>query len=448
MWPLILRVYFRSYDPVQYRLEGCAGLSSGKWRNEVIDQGCQLTMEYLYVIYISSGLIKSFLNFFEVSLNIDFTLLSGLLLIAWYFVCGLIKDKAYRLDYDFIISTYFLALFYIWINISIIYSLSSVYSNEKSVLFLTNVLAFIIPPFYGYFDLGKFLKIFAITSTGLGILFLSIFSQTAILSTEPAIAFNSLYLGIPEICGVCVLILNLSNDLFPSVVRWILVILNLFIIMLSGGRGPIVFTAGMLMLVSLGSFSSGSNAGGTCNSFLVKKPLILIILVLACLFLAYSYIADAEFLLDRSISRLIYLYNTIEAGAGENSIMVRIDHFVFSIKLIFDGIGRLFFGYGLGSYGILYNGLDVRGYPHNIILEILVETGLIGGIMFCAFLACTCRGHLKANPFVWITLYLLLNAMKSSSLVDLRIFFAFLSLLLIHSKNVHKRFELGNHVNK
>jgi len=393
-------------------------------------------MEYLYVIYLFSGFIKVFLNFLEVSLNIDFTLLSGLLLIACYFFCGLMKNRVYRLYSEFVISMYLLMLFYIWMNISIVYSLSSVYSNEKSILFLTNILAFMIPIFYSQFDLAKFLRVFAISSTVLGMFFVRIFSKTAILSTESANAFSGLYLGLPEICGVCILCLILFDELFSNKIKWILVILNSLVVILGGGRGPIIFVAATLMpYILVTTLSTRGDQDGR-NFVLIKKTAIIMILICASLFLVYTYIADTEFLFDRSVSRLMKLYDAIQTGTEDTSFMARLYHFAFSINLVFDGIDRLLFGYGLGSYGILYTGLDGRGYPHNIVLEILVETGFIGCIIFCGFIVSICRGHLRANPLTWVILYLFLNTMKSGSLVDLRLFFGFLGLILVCSKSI------------
>lgn len=114
----------------------------------------------------------------------------------------------------------------------------------------------------------------------------------------------------------------------------------------------------------------------------------------------------------------------------------RIDLFVFAANHIVDDVRSLLFGYGLGSYSILSGEGEGRWYPHNMILEIWVETGFIGVLLFSFFLIHTCRRHLRANPFAWLVLFLFLNAMKSSSLVDLRLFFGFLALLGVYSKTV------------
>lgn len=39
---------------------------------------------------------------------------------------------------------------------------------------------------------------------------------------------------------------------------------------------------------------------------------------------------------------------------------------------------NFFVGYGTSSYPVLVFNKDIREYPHNFILELLVENGLIG----------------------------------------------------------------------
>ena len=40
-----------------------------------------------------------------------------------------------------------------------------------------------------------------------------------------------------------------------------------------------------------------------------------------------------------------------------------------------------FFGNGLGSFGYLYRGFDVRDYPHDMLLEVLSELGIFGVVI-------------------------------------------------------------------
>lgn len=97
-----------------------------------------------------------------------------------------------------------------------------------------------------------------------------------------------------------------------------------------------------------------------------------------------------------------------------------------------------FFGHGIGSFGILYSGRDIRYYPHNIILEIGVEAGLIGVVLF---VGAVCYA-------LWVILYsdatdivlqgftlaffvfMLTNAMVTGDISTNRALFVALALLL------------------
>lgn len=395
-------------------------------------------MEYLYALYLLSGIIKTFLMFFNVSSSIDFTLLTGSLLLTGLLFHVLIK-RVYKFDAKSVVSMFLLLFFFLWINITILYSPSSNYSYEKSFLFLTNVLAFVTPLFYKKFDLIKFLRFFTILSPALGLLFLVFYFPIIYPTTDSEYAFSGLYLSIPEFCGLCLLIFVIFKELFPPVFNWLLLILNALVVVLCGGKGPIVFTSAVLILYVSARFFSryvlpqARNHHPDFKSIGVKKILLLTFFVGASLFLLGAFFVNTKILLDRSLARLMLLYS---GQPGMEHISGRIGIFVFAANHIFDNVRSLLFGYGLGSYSILFGASEGRAYPHNIILEIWIETGLIGVLLFSFFLTHTCERHLRANPFAWFVLFLFLNAMKSSSLVDLRLFFGFLALLGLYSKKI------------
>ena len=84
-----------------------------------------------------------------------------------------------------------------------------------------------------------------------------------------------------------------------------------------------------------------------------------------------------------------------------------------------------FFGYGLGSYGIVVNGIDQRAYPHNVILEIWFEAGIFAALSFIIFTIISLINASKRNEkaIIYLIIFLVLNFLKSSSLDELRLFF-------------------------
>jgi len=282
-----------------------------------------------------------------------------------------------------------------------------------------------------------------ILSPILGILF--VVNYSLILTSygdDSILAFKKAYLIIPEFCGLCLLILVIMRELFPPTFKWILIIINSFIVILAGGRGPIIITVAVLLSYTsrkllLRIAGSRNYIGNHIFGFWNVTKCIIIIFILICsMLLLYYLVPEVKSLVDFNYSKLMRLYDFFIEGREEQSASARVDHFVLSYNLIFNDVQGLLFGYGLGSYGIFYNGFDGREYPHNMILEIWVETGLIGIFLFSIFLIYTCSKSLRHNPFVWFVLFLFLNAMKSNSLVDLRLFFGFLALLVLYSRTI------------
>jgi O-antigen ligase len=97
------------------------------------------------------------------------------------------------------------------------------------------------------------------------------------------------------------------------------------------------------------------------------------------------------------------------------------------------------FGSGVGSWPVLSSGLDVRRYPHNLILEVLVEFGLIGLFLLVAAAVAAVRRasvrRLRSDPLLmcaamlWMSL--LISAMTSSDIIGNRNLFAILGLLVM-----------------
>ena len=99
-------------------------------------------------------------------------------------------------------------------------------------------------------------------------------------------------------------------------------------------------------------------------------------------------------------------------------------------------------GHGIGSYGLYFIGEDVRAYPHNIILQVFFETGMVGLILwslfiikFIHFLGRNC----KDSGLIMLAAFLLLETLKSNSLVDSRILFLWLGLIIVATNTNLKR---------
>jgi O-antigen ligase len=399
-------------------------------------------MEYLYVLYITSGVIKGFLAFFGKLSSIDFTLLIGSLLCVGLLFLTVVKGTI-KENSKSILSIYLLLLFYLWINITIFYSSSSDYSYTKSLIFLTNLLAFVIPLLYGNFNTRKFIKLFVILAPLLGVLFLVFLPTVLYKTTDEAKAFQAGYLANPLLCGVSLLILSTIRDMFPPILTGLLIVVNALVIIICGARGPIIFIIAVLVLFATRSFFSfvvgplDKKIDQPLKSKGAIATLSLSLVAGICLLILYVFVPDIQLLIDRSFNRGMILFDFVSSGTVDESAMERVNRFSFSYDKIFASLQSLFFGYGLGSYGVMYTGTDAKSYPHNVLLEIWFETGLIGIfaiLPFCIYVIYVSRKHISSNPFAWIIFFIILNFMKSGSLVDLRVFFGFLAIMMLQSR--------------
>lgn len=101
---------------------------------------------------------------------------------------------------------------------------------------------------------------------------------------------------------------------------------------------------------------------------------------------------------------------------------------------------RLILGHGTGAFAIDRGGQDERAYPHNIMLELLYEQGLVGAVIVSLFLWLIFRRWRQASQFVYLYeldigifqivhmagllfLFLFTQAMKSGDINDNRFMF-------------------------
>ena len=95
-------------------------------------------------------------------------------------------------------------------------------------------------------------------------------------------------------------------------------------------------------------------------------------------------------------------------------------------------------GYGIGSFGLLSWGEDVRFYPHNIFLEVALEMGVVGFFFFSVLILIGFKSFYKNNLFFYLFLISLVNAQLSGDLVGNNYIFIFLFLSVSYKKYFSK----------
>ena len=100
-----------------------------------------------------------------------------------------------------------------------------------------------------------------------------------------------------------------------------------------------------------------------------------------------------------------------------------------------------FIGMGTGGWPIFQGLGDIELHPHNLFLEVLSETGLIGFILLGILGGAFVYSFNQQCPvaFILILSFAFLNAMKSGDLNDNILLFVGVGLLSAHKKAAFKR---------
>ena len=397
-------------------------------------------MEIFLVLFLLSGQFKAFLQFFGLQMPVDITLLAALIVVGLTIFKVVKGNRFTTLNISFL-SIGLLLLFYAWMIFSLFYTASDQYSTEKTLYFILNIAAFSVPFFFKGFNIRLFIKTFTICSIVLAIGLLP-FQYFDLLKSpaepengEVFSAIGGLYLSLSEYLGLVVVLFLTKNGtfVFSRKADVVFVVFAVFVMLLLGARGPVIFALLVYALYYLNSIR--------VIKFTVKKKTfwwmgIGVVFILAAVFLMTRF-EITETLLSRSVYRFSSLLEgAISGDSPDHSAHVRMLLIKEAFDGIFQNIGSFIFGYGIGSFGIITGGLDIRMYPHNMILEVWFELGMIGLSLFLVWIVYILweLRRLPARFFsYWLLLYIFLNLMKSSSLIDIRTEFAIFALFSVQN---------------
>jgi O-antigen ligase len=198
-----------------------------------------------------------------------------------------------------------------------------------------------------------------------------------------------------------------------------------FGLLVVGSRGPTLSVlAGMMLPVALGLRFAGRRL--LANRALVASVAFLAVLVGMSL---YGIVEYSENL--RTLQRLNIFVS--EEGGGQTH---RLSRWTGSWPLWFE---QPVFGSGVGSWPVRFYGIDISWHPHNLILEVLVEFGLIGLLLLAGFGVVAARRtsvrRLREDPLMMCAAMLCINtffyALTSSDITENRYFFAMMGLLVM-----------------
>jgi O-antigen ligase len=201
----------------------------------------------------------------------------------------------------------------------------------------------------------------------------------------------------------------------------------LYAMLIAGARGPMLSVgAAMLLPLALGVRLPRQR-------LLVSKALLTSVVLFAVTAAVLVHLATVSPDSLRAFQRFGTLLN---AEGGGTSVSRRLDIWPATLQLWAE---QPLVGQGIGSWPVLYLGEDISSYPHNLILEVLVEFGLVGFMLLAAIIAVAWSRvtleRLRAEPALMAAAMLCIStflySMTTGDLSDNRTLFAMLGLLVM-----------------
>lgn len=300
-------------------------------------------------------------------------------------------------------SSCFILFFLLWLIYGSQYSISTEASTQKVV----SITYLIVIPLL-LIEIGN---IFLLRFKNVNFKF-SLYSPR-ISKLSIAIIFVSLIL-FSEIKDGRVVLPGLNNSIWISRHLGLLIIIVFFYNLKNNtfGKWNVIFTTiGVIAMFIVGS----------------RTPFIsLIFCLLIIRFKHNSILKNILFLLVSTL--IVYFFSKLFSSSylfetNFFSFFARQDFYNFIKDSSFDFSK----GIGTGGFGMFYTGYDENLYPHNIFLEIFVENGVIGIILFSIIMINYFK-NIKIDLIFMLALYTFINSLTSGDIPGNNLFFIFLYL--------------------
>ncbi len=365
------------------------------------------------ILFLYSGLMK------WINIGIDLTLLSLLVLIVLVITNRRKMDllNSYLLVKTEVNTIVFFGILY---SLTSIYTISGNYYLEKIAYLWIAIFSFLLPVIFLNEEskLTRFFKMFNLFSVVVMMMlaYLFITSKWYVFITKQDDYENiPNYLAIGSLLGVFI-ICNIKRKKIK--VKLLSIIAIVFMFLLSG-RGPII---GLGVVYLLYLFLDSKKI----------KNILFISILFAVVYLGYQKFSSSSEEVINTANRFSTVFN-------ENPRYKQLEK---SLIIISD---NLFFGVGIGGYGMASDNVDKFWHPHNIILEIFSESGffitfIFLYLLFKIFIVNNLKVSYKREKVIFIiaSIYLFIQAMKSGGIPDMRVTFFWLGFMTFVMKKYEK----------
>ncbi|MFC3039866.1 O-antigen ligase family protein [Virgibacillus xinjiangensis] len=383
-----------------------------------------LSFETLFVLFLFAGRYKADPRFEWIPFDLT-AFFFGASVCAGVLIIYRNKCKFSTTSLLFILT---FLVFLSYVLMSLYWTPSTEYAYEKTfylwTLTLWSVLATSLIISSNVQRVYRFL--FMVSAFGVWILAESIVS---ILTSENMKFINVLggnYIGVSRILGL-LFIITLSYSLFKvkskkyKVSLYIFLAVVISVMFSTGSRGPLLAILIALTYLFIRAIYIRR------STIQIKKSFFTLFsgFILITLYMLYLFVNDK---LPSSINRVLVVFTQDDFGSSAGA---RVTHYMNGIELWKD---EFLFGHGIGSWGILNYGSDERSYPHNILLEVGVELGILGLLLFFLIHIIPLQKLLFSSyisrTITLILIFLGVNSLISGDLNDNRYYFSFMGLAM------------------
>lgn len=404
-----------------------------------------------FSIFLMVGILKDITEKFP----IDFTLL--ILILTSLSILHKIITKQYKIHF----SNKYVFLFFLFVSLLLI---SNLYTKSPNSGFLKTIRFSVFNTFLflGGISIGftkktriRFLKILHFLIFIYSLIYVYFlkdmigmnFKELASYHMRLSLVGNPI--GVGRIFSVLSLISIISlfyeKNKYKKIFHYLCVVLGLIITISTNSRGPF-FALIISIIIYLFFFTK------------VKKSKIVYALVLISFLFAILFTLLPESLVSR-----YKLMGGKEVHISENqpsvfnTFIIRENYIKKSLTYLQENTEKLIFGVGLGGFSYIITNRDIISYPHNIFVEIILELGLLGLILFILpflFLLndfILTKNKINENEYSQITFWIiltvlfLLNAQVSGDINDNRLLWFFqgglIGTFLFYKKNLNELYK-------
>lgn len=383
--------------------------------------------EWFFALFLFAGNYKNDPRFAFIQAHIDITLLF-LILSFFMFLYNMLRNAlTKKISLSFTKAATLFLLLTVSLIVGLLYTQSREYGFDK-------VLRFIFLTGWSFFGASLLISdFFSLRRFSWAIVIISMIMAIDASLSYPGVgqinfvtAFGSNYIALARTTGLGFLttvgfLLPTERRLLMRVFLWVIGTLQLWAALIAGTRGPV-----LALILSIFLFFAFSVQNFKIDRFALRLssiglPIIVVLTVMARKFFA----------------TLVYRLEILITEVGPSGL-TRLSLYQAALDL---WAKSPIWGNGTGQFGIAVLGQDVRNYPHNIILELGAENGLIGVLIFVLLIVVAFskgfislyngRGIAKtvARYLIVACCFTLFNAMVSGDINDNRMLFSWLALM-------------------